>query len=298
MSRMSRPISIIGAPTSAGAYAPGQEKAPAAFRRHGLAGGLSQNGCIVRDLGDTELFRWRPDPRRPHAANLEAVVRACRDVADKTAEVMSRGEQALVLGGDCTVELGVVAGAVRDGSATALVYIDHDVDLNTPAESDGALDWTGIAHLLGLDGCEPELMNLAGHHPMMGPRDVLFFAADNVTPAEAEKEKRLALPRISSAEVKRDPAAAGRQAAEWAGRHDRLLVHLDVDVLDFLDFPIAENTRRRNGLTLDELAQALKPLLSAPNFRALTITEVNPDHAPDEAASFGRLIGVVAMAMK
>jgi arginase len=296
---MSRPISIIGAPTSAGAYAPGQEKAPAAFRRHGLVGALSQNGCIVRDLGDTELFRWRPDPERPHAANLEAVVRACRDVAGMTAGVMSRGEQALVLGGDCTVELGVVAGAVRDRSSVALVYIDHDVDLNTPAESDGALDWTGIAHLLDLDGCETELAGLAAQLPMLGPRDILFFGADNVTPAEREKEKRLGLPRVPSAEVKRDPVAAGRRAVAWAAQHDRLLVHLDVDVLAFTDFPIAENTRRRSGLTLDELAQALRPLLSAaPNFRALTITEANPDHAPDEAASFSRLIEVLAAAMK
>lgn len=294
---MPRTISIIGAPTSAGAYAPGQEKAPAAFRRHGLADALSQNGGTVHDLGDTEAFRWRPDARRPQAANLEAVVRVSSELAGMVAGVMSRGEQALVLGGDCTVELGAVAGALQGQASVALVYIDYDVDLNTPAESDGALDWTGVAHLLDLDGCSPELAGMASRRPMLGPGDILFFAADNVTPAEAEKERRLGLRRIPSPEVKRDPLAAGRQAAAWAGRHDRLLVHLDVDVLAFMDFPIAENTRRRNGLTLDELAQSLKPLLSAANFRALTITEVNPDHAPDEAGTFKRLIVMLAGAL-
>src|SRR5687767_13128090 len=67
-----RLLNIIGAATSAGAYSPGQEQAPAAFRRHGLAEALASRGRTVRDHGDVASFRWRPDLSRPQATNLEA----------------------------------------------------------------------------------------------------------------------------------------------------------------------------------------------------------------------------------
>jgi arginase family enzyme len=38
------------------------------------------------------------------------------------------------------------------------------------------------------------------------------------------------------------------------------------------------NTRRKMGLTFEQVMIALEALLQAPNWSALTITEVNPDH--------------------
>jgi arginase len=48
---------------------------------------------------------------------------------------------------------------------------------------------------------------------------------------------------------------------------------------------------------LEALSATLEPLLAAPNWRALTLTEVNPDHAPDEAETFRRLIGMLSQAL-
>lgn len=80
-------------------------------------------------------------------------------------------------------------------------------------------------------------------------------------------------------------------------RYDRLLIHLDVDVLSFTDLPIAENVRRCDGLSFDALSTVLAPLVAAPNWRALTVTEVNPDHAPDERETFGLLIAMLSKAL-
>ena len=55
-------VTIVGAPTSAGAYAPGQEDGPAALREQGLVAALEAAGATVTDAGDVERFRWRPDP--------------------------------------------------------------------------------------------------------------------------------------------------------------------------------------------------------------------------------------------
>jgi arginase len=68
-------------------------------------------------------------------------------------------------------------------------------------------------------------------------------------------------------------------------------------VLDFVDFPLAENVRREPGLSFASLAAALPVLVGAANARALTITEVNPDHAPEEAEAFHRLNAMLVSAL-
>src|ERR1700753_3041535 len=54
-------LGVIGVPTSAGAFAPGQEAAPAAWREAGLVEALAEAGLAVVDRGDREVWRWRPD---------------------------------------------------------------------------------------------------------------------------------------------------------------------------------------------------------------------------------------------
>jgi arginase len=251
----------------------------------------------VRDRGDVATFRWRPDPARPKAMNLDAVRRTAAAVADHVADAMSVDEAVLVLGGDCTIELGTVCGALRGEGSIGLVYIDFDADLNAPEASDGALDWTGVAHLLDLPGTAVELSGLGARQPMLGPTDILFFGACNITPKEAETIKALGLAVIMLTDVQTDPVSAARRAAAWGSRYQRLLVHLDVDVLAYTDFPIAENVRRCDGLRFEQLSAALAPLLATPNWRAFTLTEINPDHAPDENETFRRLIGMLCDAL-
>lgn len=95
-----------------------------------------------------------------------------------------------------------------------------------------------------------------------------------------------------------DPAGVSRSVASgWAQRFERLLVHLDVDVLDYLDMPLAENTRRNVGLRLDQLMVALRPLLRAPNWTALTVAELNPDHGESDGSTLRTFAEALADAL-
>jgi arginase len=293
-----RRLALIGAPTSAGAYAPGQEKAPAAFRAHGIVDALRRAGWDVRDAGDVEGFRWRTDPDRPSAMNQDAVVRIAKAVSDAVGAAFQAGETALILGGDCTIELGTVAGALRGGASVGLVYVDLDTDLNPPSASDGALDWTGVAHLLDLEGTSAELSSIGARRPMLTDDDILFVAPGQITPSERATIRERGMSVIDLVEVHRDPGAAARKAVAWGARFERLLVHVDVDVLSFTSFPIAENVRRQDGLTLLELGTMLQELLEARNWAALTVTEVNPDHAPVLDSSFTELITMLQRAFE
>jgi arginase len=293
-----RPLTLIGAPSSAGAYAPGQEEAPAALRASGLVERLERAGVTVHDRGDVAGFRWRVDRRNPRAMNAKAVESVARATAELVAAALAESA-VLVLGGDCTVELGTVAGALQVSPSVGLVYVDLDTDLNTPETTrDGALDWMGVAHLLGIEGTVPELAALGPRRPMLRPDQVLFFADGNVEPAERDVIDRLGIAEVPIAEVAAAPAAAGEKvAAGWARGFERLLVHLDVDVLDFADMPLAENTRRNIGLRFDQLMAALRPLVRAPNWAALTVTEVNPHHGESDGSTVRTFAAALAEAL-
>jgi arginase len=276
-------LDVIGAPSSAGAYAPGQERAPEALRAAGLLAYLAERGIAVVDRGDVPGFRWRVDRANPRAMNVEVVAGVARDVADQVAEGLEEGAAILVLGGDCTVELGTVAGASRDAGDAGeigLIYVDLDTDLNTPASvDDGALDWMGLAHLLGLAGTAPILAGVGPRVPLLRPDQVLLFADNNSTAFERGIIEERGIAEVRLAQVAADPSGAAREVVNgWARRFGRLLVHVDVDVLDYLDMPIAEEMRRNQGLQFAQLVAALKVLVAAPNWAALTICEVNPDH--------------------
>ena len=180
-----------------------------------------------------------------------------------------------------------------------LVYVDLDTDLNTPqTTTDGALDWMGVAHLLGLPGTKPVVAEVGPRTPLLSPDQVLFFGADNVTPAERAVIDAQAITEVGLADVAADPAGAGRAVVrDWARRFDRILVHVDVDVLDYLDLPIAEETRRNRGLRFTQLVAALRELVAAPNWVGLTLCEVNPDHGESDGSTVRRLNEGVADAI-
>jgi arginase len=296
---MSDRLVIIGAPSSAGAYAPGQEKAPAALRAAGLLEFLSAGGITVDDLGDISGFRWRADKANPRAMDANVAAAVAKATAEQVASALAADGAVLVLGGDCTVELGTVAGALRGTPSVGVVYIDLDTDLNTPESTrDGALDWMGVAHMLGVEGTVPELAALGPRVPMLRSEQVLFFANDNVEPFERRVIEQLGIAEVRLAEVAADPSSAAEAVATgWAQQFDRLLVHLDLDVLDFVDMPLAENNRRNAGLQFDQLMAALRTLLCAPNWSVLTVCELNPDHGESDGSTVRTSAGALADAL-
>ena len=74
-------------------------------------------------------------------------------------------------------------------------------------------------------------------------------------------------------------------------------MHFDVDVVDFTDAPLSENTGRNVGLTLEQAVAALRVLVSSGQVRALTLTEVNPDHGESNGATLDRLLAGLVSAL-
>jgi arginase len=289
---------VIGVPTSAGAFAPGQEQAPRALREAGLLESLRDRGVVVEDHGDRDVWRWRPDRENRRAQNSGAVVEIVRETAGRVAEVAGSGQTTLVLGGDCTVGVGTVAGHVASGERIGLVYFDSHADLNVPSSvHEGTLDWMGMAHMLGEEGAVPELAGIGSRAPLLESDQVVLlgWGPEQATPFERDALERHGLARLPVDEVAAGPEAAARRACRLLEeRCDRILVHFDVDVIDFTDVPLSENWGRNEGLSYDTAMRTLGALLETPLLAGLTITELNPDHAEQGANSIERLAADVA----
>jgi arginase len=295
---LSRTLGVIGVPTSAGAFAPGQEQAPAALRAAGLVDVLVRSGVEVRDHGDREPWRWRPDRDSRRAQNLATVVEIVQDTATRVRDAVADDEVTLVLGGDCTVGIGTVAGHRAAGERLGLIYFDSHADLNVPdSVTEGALDWMGVSHMLGEPGAARELVGVDGRAPLLEPEQIILFAwgREQATSFECEVIERRGIEVVPVDAVAADPEGAAMHARRSIERRcDRLLVHFDVDVIDFTDVPLSENWGRNEGLPFDHALRALETILASPRLAGLTITELNPDHAECGAGGIERFATAVA----
>jgi arginase len=227
------------------------------LREAGLVERLGSSGLLARDHGDLPLTRFRPDPGR-HPQNLEAVVGVARSVARRVESVLRGGEVPLVVGGDCTIELGVLSGFLRAGEDPALLYLDGGVDLYTPATNPtGILDSMGVAHMVGEPGVAEELARIGPRFPLMEDAKILLFGYEPNPPEVGVLERR-SMPRYPAASVRgRAEEAASEALVLLEDSADRFVVHFDVDVIDFVDFPVADVPQHNAGLTFRDTMACL-----------------------------------------
>ncbi len=291
-------IAVIGVPSSAGAHHAGQDLAPAALRAAGLTDRLGAGGREVVDTGDVRGAVFRVDPDHPTTRSVGEVVRVALDVADAVEREVRLGRFPLVLGGDCTISLGVVAGLQRVEGELRLAYFDGDADLNAPERTrSGVLDATGVAHLLGI--ARSPLASIGAHEPMLRPEQLALVGYDRTDPDsfdQAALDARPGLLHFSDAETRDDPdgvVAAVREGLTAEGA--TIAVHFDVDSIDSGDLPLANFPHYGTGVPLATAGVVLRGLLAMPGVASLTLTEVNPTHDPD-GGQLARYIDTVVAA--
>ena len=139
-------ISVVGVPSSAGSYAAGQDLAPAALRSAGLLEQLIASGLQVHDDGDLPHQIWSPDRDHRLAQNAGQATTSLQQLADRLHPLLARGDIALVLGGNCTIALGVVAALRRLGAGAPGrrdCYTPTAITTSIPRKASPTGLWTG-----------------------------------------------------------------------------------------------------------------------------------------------------------
>lgn len=287
-------VGLLGVQSSAGAHTPGQEKAARALRDAGLLEQLQAAGSVVTDYGDLPLVRSRPDPEHRRAQNLGLVAEVATAVADRVEAIAGAGQLPLIIGGDCTVTVGAVAGLVRAGQDPSLLYFDGGVDLYVPqTQPEGHLDSMGVAHMIGVREAAPELSRIGPRVPLLDPSRVLYYGPCLQHTEEAETRvfaahgmRAFALDEVDG----RASEAAFEARAAIESHGSPFLIHFDVDVLDFIDCPLADVPHYEHGMSLSDAMASLRVFVASPRFGGLVVTEINPDHADAEGASISRFV--------
>lgn len=134
LSRMSVMLDILGVPFDLGGRRVGSRLGPSAIRLEGVRQSLRQIGRDVEDLGD--VVPLISDVIADRGVVAEAVEGMVRVLSERVEQSIGRGRKPLVLGGDHSLSIGSVAGAMRalDGDL-AVLWVDAHIDLNTPATS-------------------------------------------------------------------------------------------------------------------------------------------------------------------
>lgn len=145
-------------------------------------------------------------------------------VADAVAGAVERGETPVVMSGDCTTSLGVLAGLRRAAVAPSVVWFDAHGDVQT-------LETTTSGYLGGIPlriiaGYRPELISRAlGLTPVAEDQIVLVDARD-LDPPEREYLDASAITRLPVEDVDADRLPAGP-----------IYLHIDLDVVDPAELP-------------------------------------------------------------
>ncbi len=195
-------LAVLDAPIDCSGTKRGEERAPAALRAAGLVERLQ-----VRDAGEAEA-RIRDTRRDPVTGVVGAaeVRRASMRIASRVRQVLEARELPLVVGGDCTLLLGIFQ-ALPHGSG--LWFVDGHADF-----FDGATSPTGEAadmDLAILTGYGPPGLLDAGE-PLVDPGSVVLLGH---RPAELD-------PDVARENARLDPAiyaltALGCRSAEPLG---------------------------------------------------------------------------------
>ena len=128
-------------------------------------------------------------------------------------------------------------------------------------------------------------LHFDGRNPVLQNDEIVLLGwsyAGSNSDTERETIIRRNIKVVELQELQMDPVAAAKRAIGLLGSVDRIVVHFDVDVIDFADCPLSENYRHGEGCSLNQAMAALSTVASESAFAGVTVTELNPDHGEED----------------
>lgn len=274
-------IALVSSPSNLGLRppqrggVPGASKAPEALRKAGLFRAFLENGALDAGVVPGGPYVDDDDARGAgHVRNEVAMVDHARRLAGRLSGILGAGDVPLVIGGDCSVLVGIGLALSQRGG-TGLVHVDGHTDFRHPGNSDECASVAGedLAAAIGLHW--PAIADIDGCGPYFDRRRVVHIGHRDDDEEAVEARETLGLV-ISAAEAIAQAAEVIAAATrETAG--DEYWLQVDVDVLDATIMP-AVDSPAPGGLDTSQLTDLLARL--APGAIGASITVFDPDLDP------------------
>jgi arginase len=267
-------------------------RGPSYLLRHGV-------GSSIRALGhevDAEYVEpgGIEGPNPPASTEIATSFSLYRQVAVRARDARANGAVPIVLGGNCGVTLGAVAGAAGPGEVGVL-WLDAHGDFNTPeTTASGFLDGMALAALTGR--CWRTLTASIPGFLATSDANVILAGARDLDPAEEVlvEESEVMLVRGSSIRAAGLAESLVPALDTLGTRVSRLHFHLDADVLDAGEAR-ANSFAAAGGLTIAELTETAR--LVASRFEIVSAAVTAYDPAIDTTAAVPAAIGEALTAL-
>ncbi len=239
---------------------------PVRYLEAGAAGELSRRGHAVR----VEEIRLEEQASNEVGAVFELNRRLAGDVR----QAVTDGAFPLVLAGNCSSSLGILAGLAEPD--IGIVWFDAHGDFNTPETTRSGF-FDGMALAVATGRCWRELAATVPGFAAVGEERVLLVAARDLDPGE----RRL----LEGSAVTRVTRAAELEAAleRLSGSASEVYLHVDLDALDPAEGR-ANAYAAAGGFSLVELEAAIGAVRKRFALRGAALTAYDPAADPSGRA--------------
>jgi arginase len=269
-------FAVIDAPSNLGLRALGVEQLPTALKAAGLMTSLNAEYVGRIDVPPHNLNR----DAQTGLLHLTGAEVFARRLAHTVGELMSSNRFPLVLGGDCSIEIGNML-ALRRWGRFGLFFLDGHADFYSPeSESTGEIASMDLAIVSGRG---PDLLtNIDGLKPYLRDEDVVAFGFRDTETYLADGSPEIRDTAIKCFDINIVRRLGLERALSNALAHvthnqlEGFWIHLDADVLDDADMPAVDYRLPNPSLRLSELSEILQVLMASNRAVGLSITILNP----------------------
>jgi arginase len=271
-------IQIISAPSILGLKPTGVERLPDAVLKAGLLDNLKTMGAPIRIKALNERYSNHRD-KQTKCLNPEAVREFSIRLMECIEEQISKSNFPLVLGGDCSILIGVMPGLKRLGKY-GLVFLDAHADFYEPEKSiTGELADMELGIITGRG---PDILTDIDHlKPYVKDNNVIQIGQRDVNEAKQYGSRDIQATEITVFDL---PAIRAEGLDKVIGKAilqihkldiEGCWIHFDTDVINDDENP-AVDYRLPGGLTFSEASCLLNGLIKTKKIVGMSVTIYNP----------------------
>lgn len=282
-----REINVIQAPVALGQGLEGVDEGPKILLESGLVQQVDSLGwkvCRVEEV-DAHDLTWNspslPIPAHQQGKKIkfpQELGKTCEEIAKKTAQSASENRFTLTLGGDHSIAIGTVSGALKQRPNLGVIWVDAHGDFNTPETSpSGNIHGMPLSFLSGLN----KKYNLPGFRWMehfLAPEQLCLVGIRSIDADEKKTMKALGIKVFSMTEIDRyGIGGVMEQALDYLDRKGARDFHLSYDI-DAVDphFAPSTGTRVRGGLNYREAHYIAERVAETERLVSMDLVEINP----------------------
>lgn len=281
-------IEILGTPFNGLGSPPDIENPAEGLRRAGLLPLLSSKGHAVDDLGDLSGFQFREihDPETG-IKDFEMWIDISTSLSRKCEAILSRGAFPLLLGGDCSMLVGILSAFAQKDSDVGLIFLDGHADFHSPETSPSG-DPADM-ELSIITGRGPRgITHVAGKFPLLKEEDIVVYGIRAWDQIAASNIRVYDRHRMAERGIK---SVVEEGLAHLTQRGIPLWLHFDVDVIDPTLMPVM--FPESGGLSFEETHEFLRLVWASGRIAGMSVACYHPALDADGSAG-SRLVTLIA----